>query len=109
MRKVTRRVLTGLAFAASLFATAALAGALAASEGDPASAAATCRKAEVNPVTGHVLCIDPLGAPVEAPPASTELRADPMRIGGRRLDLGAELQVLYGVAWGPLSPPTRSE
>ena len=27
-----------------------------------------CRKAEINPVTGHVLCIDPLGAPVEAPP-----------------------------------------
>ena len=24
--------------------------------------------AEINPVTGHVLCIDPLGAPVEAPP-----------------------------------------
>ena len=24
-----------------------------------------CRKAEVNPVTGHVLCIDPLGAPVD--------------------------------------------
>ena len=29
-----------------------------------------CLKAEVNPVTGHVLCIDPLGAPVEAPPPS---------------------------------------
>jgi hypothetical protein len=27
-----------------------------------------CRKAEINPVTGHILCIDPLGAPVEAPP-----------------------------------------
>jgi len=24
-----------------------------------------CLKAEVNPVTGQVLCIDPLGAPVE--------------------------------------------
>ncbi len=29
-----------------------------------------CLKAEVNPVTGHVLCIDPLGAPVEAPPTA---------------------------------------
>jgi hypothetical protein len=79
MRNVTRRVLTGLSFAASLFATAALAGALATNgDGDPASAAAaTCRKAEVNPVTGHVLCIDPLGAPVEAPPASTELPCRP--------------------------------
>jgi hypothetical protein len=28
----------------------------------------TCLKAEINPVTGHVLCIDPLGAPVEPPP-----------------------------------------
>ena len=25
-------------------------------------AAQTCRTADVNPVTGHVLCIDPLGA-----------------------------------------------
>ena len=29
---------------------------------DPASPP-KCRKAEINPVTGHVLCIDPLGAP----------------------------------------------
>ena len=59
MRNVTRQVLTGLAFAASL-AAMALAGAMAASEGDPASTAApACGKAEVNPVTGHVLCIDP--------------------------------------------------
>ncbi len=28
----------------------------------------TCLKAEINPVTGHVLCIDPLGAPAEPPP-----------------------------------------
>jgi hypothetical protein len=27
-----------------------------------------CKRAEINPVTGAVLCIDPLGAPVEAPP-----------------------------------------
>src|SRR5262245_44738001 len=67
MRNVT------IAFAASLAAMAALAGAIAASEGDPASTAApACRKAEVNPVTGHVLCIDPIGAPVEAPPAASE-------------------------------------
>jgi hypothetical protein len=38
----------------------------------------TCRKAEVNPVTGHVFCFDPIGAPVEAPPAAAETpcRAD---------------------------------
>jgi hypothetical protein len=27
-----------------------------------------CETAEINPVTGHVFCIKPLGAPVEAPP-----------------------------------------
>jgi hypothetical protein len=27
-----------------------------------------CEIAEINPVTGHVFCIKPLGAPVEAPP-----------------------------------------
>jgi hypothetical protein len=31
----------------------------------------TCHKAEVNPVTGHVLCIDPLGAPAEPPPEAS--------------------------------------
>jgi hypothetical protein len=74
MRKLTRQALTGLAFAASLAATAALA-----ADGDtPASTAApTCRKAEVNPVTGHVLCLDPLGAPVEPPPTASEVPCKP--------------------------------
>ncbi len=39
----------------------------------PAGAAAAppaCRQAEVNPVTGHTLCINPLGAPVAPPPSS---------------------------------------
>ena len=31
-------------------------------------AAPVCKRAEINPVTGSVLCVDPLGAPVEAPP-----------------------------------------
>jgi hypothetical protein len=44
-----------------------LAGATAAAAADEAPPP-KCRKAEINPVTGHVLCIDPLGAPVEAPP-----------------------------------------
>jgi hypothetical protein len=34
--------------------------------------APACKTAEVNPVTGHVLCIDPLGAEVEAPPESAK-------------------------------------
>jgi len=29
-----------------------------------------CKRAEINPITGHVFCIDPLGARVEAPPES---------------------------------------
>jgi hypothetical protein len=29
-----------------------------------------CRQAEVNPVTGHTFCINPLGAPVAPPPSS---------------------------------------
>ncbi len=45
---------------------------------DAKGATETCRKAEVNPVTGHVFCFDPIGAPVEAPPAAAETpcRAD---------------------------------
>jgi hypothetical protein len=31
-----------------------------------------CKTAEINPVTGHVFCIDPLGVAVEAPPSSTK-------------------------------------
>ncbi len=37
---------------------------------EPGTAAQACRTAEVNPVTGHVLCIDPLGAEVAPPPAA---------------------------------------
>ena len=45
----------------------------AAQAGEPAEGSAapdeaqTCQVAEVNPVTGHVFCIKPHGAPVEAP------------------------------------------
>ncbi|ODA67206.1 hypothetical protein A7A08_01953 [Methyloligella halotolerans] len=34
--------------------------------GDPAKP--KCEIAEVNPVTGHAICIKPIGAPVEKPP-----------------------------------------
>lgn len=33
------------------------------------AAAPKCRKAAVNPVTGHAVCVDPRGAPVAPPPA----------------------------------------
>jgi hypothetical protein len=42
--------------------------ALAEEKSEPAGQA-QCRKAEINPVTGHVFCFDPLGAPVEPAPA----------------------------------------
>ena len=35
---------------------------------DETKAPAKCLKAEINPVTGHTMCIDPLGSPVEAAP-----------------------------------------
>jgi hypothetical protein len=47
-------------------ASAAQAGATAEDAAGPAKAQ-TCQVAEVNPVTGHVFCIKPHGAPVEAP------------------------------------------
>ncbi|MEG6508718.1 hypothetical protein V6C03_07020 [Methyloligella sp. 2.7D] len=33
-----------------------------------------CEIAEVNPVTGHVFCIKPIGAPVEPPPPDVATR-----------------------------------
>jgi hypothetical protein len=55
-----------------------LAGVAQAEEAAPV-AAATCQVAEVNPVTGHVFCIKPLGAPVEAPEASETAPCKPDR------------------------------
>ena len=63
-----RQGLAGLALAAAILFAGGQA--LAESAGDSASAAPKCLKAEVNPVTGHALCIDPIGAPVEPPPAA---------------------------------------
>lgn len=42
-----------------------------------------CLKAEINPVTGHILCIDPLGAPVEAPPEQAKLPCKPEDVRGQ--------------------------
>jgi hypothetical protein len=42
-----------------------------------ARTAPACLQAEVNPVTGHALCVNPLGAPVEAPPPSGMLPCAP--------------------------------
>lgn len=59
-------------------AVVALAGtALAAGEAEPE--AVQCRKAEVNPVTGHVLCVEPLGAAVKAPPSDAMSPCEPLK------------------------------
>jgi hypothetical protein len=44
---------------------------------EPSKAKAKCEIAEVNPVTGFVGCIKPLGAPVEAPPAEAAAPCNP--------------------------------
>lgn len=36
---------------------------------DEPAAPVKCLKAVVNPVTGHAICVDPKGAPVDPPPA----------------------------------------
>jgi hypothetical protein len=54
---------------AALFAGVAVAAKTSAPAGSKPPA---CLQAEVNPVTGHTLCINPLGAPVEAPPPSAK-------------------------------------
>ena len=62
MKRGMMRVTIGV-----LLGTALIAGAAAAESTAP-KAEPKCLTAEINPVTGHVLCINPLGAPVEAPP-----------------------------------------
>ena len=83
MRRIMTPIVVGLAFAASLSGSGVLAGEwpLAADAGDAAApqAAQACLEAEVNPVTGHALCVNPLGAPVEAPPASAALPCPPQQ------------------------------
>jgi hypothetical protein len=61
-------------------------GATAAGTAEPAPPP-KCLKAEINPVTGHVLCIDPLGAPVEAPPEEAKPRCKPEDARGMELSL----------------------
>jgi hypothetical protein len=60
-----RRLAIGLVFLSLPMATALGA--------EDSAVAPKCLKAEVNPVTGHVLCIEPLGAAVEPPPPEAAL------------------------------------
>ena len=68
MSRVTMGVSAGV-----LFAVVVLAGGVATAAPAEQPEAPKCLKAEVNPVTGHVLCIDPLGAAVEPRPPEAAL------------------------------------
>ncbi len=71
-----------LAFVLCLTASFPAAG-LAAESSDQSTqetaAAPKCLKAAVNPVTGHAICLEPKGAPVEAPPVEAYQRPCPPR------------------------------
>ena len=62
--------------ATMLLGVMACAGAAWAEEAEQA-AQAKCQVAEVNPVTGSVMCIKPLGAPVEPPPTEASVPCKP--------------------------------
>lgn len=61
----------------------ALIGVSAAGEETKSTPGPKCLKAEINPVTGHILCIDPLGAPVEPPPEQAKLPCKPEQARGQ--------------------------
>ncbi len=68
MLRVTMIVSAALMSVVVVLAASAVSAAPAEQPAKPA-----CIKAEVNPVTGHVLCIEPLGAAVEPPPPEAAL------------------------------------
>jgi len=61
---------------AVVLGVALCAGSASAAESTDGAKGPACKTAEINPVTGHVFCIDPLGAHVEAPPASDKPKCD---------------------------------
>jgi hypothetical protein len=68
-RVCMHKIFVAASLGMALSAGAALAGNSAAAPAAKPPTEPVCKRAEINPVTGSVLCIDPLGAPVEAPPA----------------------------------------
>jgi hypothetical protein len=87
MLRVVVMVLIGAALAG---------GSTLAAEPQEQTADAKCRKAEINPVTGHVLCLDPRGAPVEAPAEALRPECKPEEARGQW-------------NWGPNCAPTPGE
>ena len=72
-----RRVVIGVLLGMALIAAAAVA------ENSEPAPPPKCLKAEINPVTGHVLCIDPLGAPVEPLPLEAASPCKPEDVRGQ--------------------------
>ena len=70
MRRTATPVLAGFGALASLMAVG---GTALSARAETPTTAQTCRKAEVNPVTGYAFCFDPIGAPVEPPPDAAEI------------------------------------
>jgi|GEM_PF-5516673 len=68
MQKLCLTIALGLAFWALGASPQGLSSATAA-DAEGSGAQPKCLKAEVNPVTGHVLCVEPLGAPVDPAPS----------------------------------------
>lgn len=81
-----------VAMAALIGAGLAAGSALAADE----AGAPKCSKAEINPVTGHVFCLEPRGAPVEAPPQAMKPACKPEDARGQW-------------SWGPACEPAPGE
>ncbi len=65
-----------------LLGLAAMAG-QASADSSESTAPAKCEIAEINPVTGHVGCIKPLGAPVDPPPAEAKGPCNPDQARGQ--------------------------
>jgi hypothetical protein len=72
MKRVVVMMVTALAAVLALGAQ---------TQAEEGKSAPKCQTAEINPVTGRVLCIKPLGAPVEAPPSdiAPDCKADESR------------------------------
>jgi hypothetical protein len=77
MKVGMQRVIAGLLFGVALAASGAAAGT------KDHAAQAKCLKAEINPVTGHALCIDPPGATVEPPPPEAKAACKPEQSRGQ--------------------------
>lgn len=88
MRRMRKMAMAALAVA--------LMPAAAPAEAPERRAEAACRKAEINPVTGHVFCLEPRGAPVEAPPEALRPDCKPDEARGQW-------------SWGPACAPVPGE